>query len=189
MNIHGSSLWYKMSSNIYNLRIYTPEKYFSTCGPEKEAETRKCWDFKAVKSYNLQLESQIFNETVEVLHNGLMLGIIICCVPSSKALDFNNCVVLLVQELARRGRIDGSTFLQRTENILPRKQKGSDRSMDIQLKTISVNGAPIFKDRVVLLLDDVTTSGNSMNACSQLLLQNGAKKVFKLGIWKTVHPK
>ena len=49
-----------------------------------------------------------------------------------------------MQELARRGRVDGSSFLQRTENIQPRKQKGADRSTNIHFKTIRVNSSHIF---------------------------------------------
>lgn len=178
---------YLSAETIYNLFDYTPEKYFGKCGLEKEMETRKCWDFKDIKSYSAQVQSKIFNEILQQLDTILFFNIVICCVPSSQAMDYNNCVVLLVQELARRGRVDGSSFLQRTENIQPRKQKGADRSTNIHFKTIRVNSSHIFKDRTVLLLDDVTTTGNSMHACSQLLMQNGASKVFKLSIWKTNH--
>ena len=70
--------------------------------------------------------------------------------------------------------------------IFNQKAERADRST-IHFKTIRVNSSHIFKDRTVLLLDDVTTTGNSMHACSQLLMQNGASKLFKLSIWKTNH--
>ncbi len=42
-----------------------------------------------------------------------------------------------------------------------------------------------MNDLRVLLIDDVTTSGNSLRACRDILLQNGAKKVYMLALGRT----
>ena len=62
---------------------------------------------------------------------------------------------------------------------LPLAQK-----LDALLGTIGVEGG-VFKDRRVLLVDDLYQSGISMNYCGLLLLQAGAKKIFGLACEKT----
>ena len=42
----------------------------------------------------------------------------------------------------------------------------------------------MLKNKVVLLVDDVAKTENSMKACTEILLKNGAKRVSKLAIWK-----
>lgn len=39
---------------------------------------------------------------------------------------------------------------------------------------------------VVLIVDDVTTSGASLEACKQILLANGAKRVAMLALGQSV---
>ena len=50
--------------------------------------------------------------------------------------------------------------------------------------TIEVDPEP-FKDKVVLLVDDLYQSGVSMNYVAMLLLEAGAKKVYGLACEKT----
>lgn len=64
--------------------------------------------------------------------------------------------------------------------------KGISRNqkLDTLLGTITVEDG-VFKNRRVLLLDDLYQSGVSMNYCGLLLLQAGAKKIFGLACEKT----
>lgn len=56
--------------------------------------------------------------------------------------------------------------------------------LDMLLGTIAVAGG-VFRNRNVLLLDDLYQSGVSMNYCGHLLLQAGARKIFGLTCEKT----
>lgn len=40
-------------------------------------------------------------------------------------------------------------------------------------------------DEVVLVVDDVTTSGNSLYACRDILMEHGAKRVALLALGQT----
>src|SRR5207248_321232 len=83
----------------------------------------------------------------------------------------------LSAELAKNGdRIDGSDCLVRFKKI-DKLAHGGDRSKDVHLNSVRVENSDLIKDRHVLLLDDVTKTGNSLTACSELLMAAGARSV------------
>lgn len=67
--------------------------------------------------------------------------------------------------------IDGSNTLERTMTIEPEKQ--GSRSIEKHIKSITVK-QQFTKNDAIILLDDITTTGYTMNACKKLLIQNGA---------------
>lgn len=67
--------------------------------------------------------------------------------------------------------IDGSDILERTTAVEPAKQ--GDRSVEKHIKSITVKQR-FTKDDAIILLDDITTTGNTIAACKELLTQNGA---------------
>ena len=82
--------------------------------------------------------------------------------------------------------IDGTSVLVRT-NTIEKKTKGGRRDFDYEKASLSVQNTDLIKDKQVLLLDDVTTTGTSLKAGKQVLLEAGAKTVvpFALGeTWK-----
>ncbi len=82
--------------------------------------------------------------------------------------------------------IDASQTLLRRVPIQPAHQ-GGPRSEEIHLDTIDVQTSEFIDGRVVLLLDDVTTTGSTMRACEKLLQDAGALYVIKLALAKTYH--
>ena len=123
------------------------------------------------------------------------LDFIVCCVPSHKssaeiqaARRLNSCpngIVKVAKELCKSSsRIDGTSVLERCRSI-KKKSQGGSRSIDVDLKSIRVIDSPSVKNQPVLLLDDVTTTGNSLDACCQLLINSGAYCVQPLAIAQT----
>jgi predicted amidophosphoribosyltransferase len=92
----------------------------------------------------------------------------------------------LAQALARQGRIDATACLVRFKQI-PKLATGGSRSVARHMSSIRVEYAEIIQGREVLLLDDVTTSGNSLVACRQLLLEAGATRVKYMALGRTTH--
>lgn len=84
--------------------------------------------------------------------------------------------------LAENNRINKVYYLRINQSI-DKLAWGGNRSKEVHLKTIStMNEVDIIGD-IVLLMDDVTTTGNSLYACREILLERGAKcvKMFALG--------
>ena len=72
--------------------------------------------------------------------------------------------------------LDSSAALVRHTKI-EKLSGGGDRSVQVHLNSIHVPNAALVAGRQVLLIDDVMTSGNSLLACRQILLNAGASAV------------
>lgn len=111
-------------------------------------------------------------------------GIAIATVPPHDPAKVGGGLIWLAGALtANGGRTDASSSLARTQKIV-KLAHGGDRSLDNHLNTISVVNPAVIYGRDVLLLDDVTKTGNSLVACRQLLLGAGARSVQCAAIGK-----
>lgn len=100
-------------------------------------------------------------------------------VPSSKV-GKTGGVTELADQLAAKGRIRATTCLFRhTEHSF------RDRTVESHLRTIRVEGGQVLKGQRVLILDDVTTSGSSLQACERLIRACGAADVQCLALANT----
>ena len=66
--------------------------------------------------------------------------------------------------------------------------EGGDRSVSTHLKSIELQSPELIRDKVVLLLDDVRTTGNSLQACKQILDKASPKSVVPLALAQTWYP-
>jgi len=90
----------------------------------------------------------------------------------------------LAKKLAAHGRVDMTDALMRTKDI-EKLAHGGGRGRGVHLDSIAVNPHVPVADEVVLVVDDVTTSGGSLYACRELLLKSGAKRVALLALGQT----
>ena len=63
---------------------------------------------------------------------------------------------------------------------------GGNRNPRIHLDSIRVEHPESIKGRSFILIDDVTTTGGSLHACSQLLMRAGATDVCCMALARTV---
>jgi|TARA_B100002003_G_scaffold216891_1_gene216753 hypoxanthine-guanine phosphoribosyltransferase len=78
---------------------------------------------------------------------------------------------------------DASRCLVRTETV-PKHGEG-ERNKDVHLNSIGVRDRKPVDEKRVLLLDDVVTTGATMEACKQRLEEAGAAQVTMLALLRT----
>ena len=111
-------------------------------------------------------------------------GFSICVVPSSDPSVKNNGISYVGRMLAGNGRKDRVGFLIRHSRI-QKLSDGGDRSRKTHYDSIRVSGELSVEGEDVLLLDDISTSGNSLLACRDILIANGARSVEMLALGRT----
>ena len=111
--------------------------------------------------------------------------ITICVVPSHMAGTSNESgIAVLARRLASSNRIDGVNYLIRTKTV-DKKAYGGNRNREVDKSSISITTNKV-SGSVILLVDDVSTSGNSLKVCRDILLKNGAERVAMFAIGKSV---
>lgn len=168
--------------NIVSLGTYHPyweDRWSRTRNPEFDERSGLILDLKdgspkAIKHFSNELEPLLGE------------GFAICVVPSHdpEADDSGIGQLALCIAATSSERIDASSCLVRTEKVA-KLASGGDRSIEVHLRSIVVRNRDLIDDMEVLLLDDVTTTGNSLMACVHLLIEAGAKKVQPAALAQT----
>ena len=122
----------------------------------------------------------------QLLDSELCENITICVVPSHEEGKRNmSGIAELARRLANNGRIDKVDFLVRTKTI-DKLAHGGSRNIRVHLNSLGVNPNMTVEGDVVLIVDDVTTSGASLEACKEILLRSGAQRVAMLALGQAV---
>lgn len=108
----------------------------------------------------------------------------VCVVPSHEEGRQPSGIRSLAESLSLNGFIDGTQVIYRVKSI-PKKTDGGPRDYNVEINSLSIKHKKLIKNKRILLLDDVTTSGTSLKACKELLLNNGAKLVVPLALGET----
>lgn len=121
------------------------------------------------------------------LNERIPAAVAIAAVPPSKPDSASrNGVVQVARRIARRRRrTDGVGLLRRVEPV-EKLSKGGRRDIEVHLKSIEYVPQPGIEDGTIVVIDDVTTTGNSLKACRRILNQNGHDDVRLMAIAKTV---
>lgn len=69
-------------------------------------------------------------------------------------------------------------ILEKIRETAPQKSLNRKNRLSNLRKTFSVNEKISIKDKVILLIDDVITTGATANSCAELLKKAGAAKVY-----------
>jgi predicted amidophosphoribosyltransferase len=91
----------------------------------------------------------------------------------------------LCKEISRRMKLVDATSCLVRHKPTERLSTGGDRSIQTHLNSIKVVDSELIDGKKVLSLDDVSTTGNSLKACKQLLESAGAKTVKSFVLGKT----
>lgn len=147
-----------------------------------------------VKSYDknpeaakeaIKLYADAALEATKKLHQAMPIGVI-ALVPGHRAGTHSKILGVLAKFLAARLKISADPELLVRWRDIDKLATGGDRSIHVQCGSLRVSG-PSLDGANVLLIDDVCTSGNSLNACDSLLKQHGASQVFSIVLGKTTY--
>ena len=124
-----------------------------------------------------------FDDTMD---HTLMPGIGVCYVPSSSPTKLRTGI-RQVAELAanRQTRVDATACLVRHTKKW-KAAHGGPRSIDSHLNTLRVDRTALEGISAMVVIDDITTTGNSLRACRQLLLDARVHCVRMLALGQTV---
>jgi ComF family protein len=75
--------------------------------------------------------------------------------------------------------------LRRVRYTLPQTGLGKEERRKNVKGAFMIENPEIFKDRPILLVDDVATTGNTLNECSRVLKKAGCKDIFCLVLART----
>lgn len=167
------------SGSVYHFVTYYPYRIQGMKNPDFDKNSGLILDFKEGKEQALEW-------AYGLVHPWLNKDFAICIVPSHEAgktesplIDFTELIVN-----SDSSRIDASHCLVRHTTI-PKLARGGDREIQVHLNSIRVEDKTLIKGEQVLLLDDVRTTGNSLEACMQLLRSAGARLVRAISIAQT----
>jgi hypothetical protein len=112
----------------------------------------------------------------------------IAIVPSSEPNKYNPALLALAKRLAENGRADATSALMRhqliTSSRLLRQNAYPGNTIDEHLSSIQITEPSKVTGKVILLLDDVVTTGATFMACRKLLLDAGVAEVICLALGK-----
>ena len=100
----------------------------------------------------------------------------------------NSGIRTIANNLCKSNIINGTTFLLRSTTVSSNHGGGSEnrRTDTEEFNSLTIQRIDIVKDSVILLLDDITTMGVSLQAGADKLKKAGAKNIISLALGKTV---
>lgn len=173
----------KNDLDVYYIDEYHAYRHHGVRNPGFNAFSGRVLDFKDGKSGGINYFLNI------VLDKKIYLGdyTIVLVPPSDPARQASHGSKVFLDKLFSSCRIkemtNGSDCLVRTVKV-PKSVSG-DRSIKKHLDSIAVQNPEFVKGKIVLLLDDVTTTGNSLLACKKILEKASCKKVVLMALAQT----
>ena len=115
--------------------------------------------------------------------------VVISVAPGHQANDNTSFMYRLVNEFIAQNidlpLVDGRGVLVRWQTIPKQSAPGSIRNEDTHRNSIIIQGVDI-SGKVVIILDDVWTTGCTLRVCKEKILEAGAKVVKMLAIGRTI---
>ena len=144
-------------------------------------------DFKEGQQYAISAEAKEFQAPLGELE--LPRGTLLVVMPGHEA-SATNAGTPLARAVARLVASDGRLMSSMDALIrfrdIEKLASGGDRSVAVHLGSIRVQEPPPVRGATVVVLDDIVTTGNSMEAVRQLLTTAGANRVAGIAIGRTV---
>lgn len=113
----------------------------------------------------------------------------VCIVPSHNRGGYGVYLKELAKDLCEKfGMINNWDIIYRTKDKT-KSTAGGVRTVSAHLETLGLRREINIEGNAIVILDDITTSGVSLEAAKQVVLETGIKSkyVYKIAISKTCH--
>lgn len=169
---------------IYHLTEYIPK----WCNRSDENSYR----ILALKNRNINAVNYYYNLTFKWLrdHDFLNKNVILAVIPSHLSNEEN---ISGTADIAKK--IVDNSEMQNGINLVIRGKSINKKATSMyrptlkqDIKSLRISNNIDFQNKIVVILDDVTTHGDSFKAAAYHLYVNGVKKVIPLAMGKTVIP-
>lgn len=165
---------------IWYLTEYHPYRICGQRNPDFDQNSAKILDLK-------QGHDSAISHFSSIIKNKFSFGVdfAVCMVPSSTAGKIGSGIQRVAQIIASAsGRTDATSCLVRHTSIR-KLAYGGNRDLQVHLQSIRTENLHLIAGKEVILLDDVTTTNNSLLACKQLLMDAGATFVQCVALAKS----
>jgi adenine/guanine phosphoribosyltransferase-like PRPP-binding protein len=129
-------------------------------------------------------ESEAIRECIDLLSYNLTGFNAVTAVPPSQV-GATSGIQRVARELAQKKRLTDATSCLRRHKSVASHAENSHRSVDEHLKSIFLEHPEKIEGKRILLLDDVRTTGCSIDACSQLLEQASPQLIISIALAQT----
>jgi len=183
----------KPDFTMYEDFIYYLQYYYTTRHHlHNNIHSKRLIDFKdgSASAYSHYLNTLTTNNFIQKFIRSSN-KVAICNVPSHSANKYSNMDRITDDLYNYFSNINPSVKrvnLTRTSEI-QKLSFGGNRNENIHYKSIELRNDEDIKGYDILLLDDVYTTGNSLNACKRILKDNGANNVYRFTFSKTFFQK
>lgn len=175
-------------TGIYCLRDYNPYWIHADRNPAfRTATDGRLLDLKDNRDHGVENAARDFKDGLRQL--GLRDGTVLAVVPGhmARASNEGDPLARVVALLARQdGRyVPMVDSLIRTETV-EKKTLGGSRGVGVDLRSMKVTNPAALRNRTVVILDDVSTTGGTLSAARQLVERAGAKRTAAIALGRTV---
>lgn len=178
-----------MFSKIHHICDYCPTRILGQKNPafNNSRESKLLLDTKKTTHQNHKVAITYFIGKLESYlkrHNFDIEGFTAAVIPSSTAHNYSAGLVSILQGLKIKLTIQPDLLIRHTD--ITALHHGGERLPYIHTQSMRVNHSILIPDKNIILLDDITTSGNSYIASADLLNAAGFKaNIFRLALGKT----
>jgi hypoxanthine-guanine phosphoribosyltransferase len=139
--------------------------------------TSRIWDLKNCNSLVIEYFADCISSNLQGDFDCIVV------VPPHHNEKDNSGIRILAQKVVEKKKLIDATSCLIRHKTIDKLSKGGDRRLETHLQSIKVVKQEVIKGKKMLIIDDVSTTGNSLNACQKLLKDSGAKSVkcFVLG--------
>ncbi|MEM4248430.1 MAG: hypothetical protein QXH80_04105 [Candidatus Nanoarchaeia archaeon] len=164
---------------IESLELYYPQRLHRDDFYSKQILALKDKDNQAIEYF-----VKLFLKKFGSLKNNPFIAI--CCVPSHEPGNINGIKIVAKRAAVALNITDATECLERITRVA-KLSKGGTRSVNVHLDSIQLNNKSLLENKVALLVDDVSTTGNSLKACEMIIKKNSeALQVMKVSLAQTV---